>query len=86
MPTYNYKCSEDGYFELLQRMKDHARANCPTCGISCSQVLLTPPILDTEAMADIGMPGAFSKSGDRMEKRHLAAGQYHTMEYGHDYE
>jgi len=77
MPTYDYKCPKDGYFELQQRMVDHARADCPTCGAPCTQVLLTPPVLDTEAMADIGMPGAFEKSGDRMTKRHEAAGQDH---------
>ena len=77
MPTYNYLCSEDGYFELAQRMDDHAKGTCPTCGDTCKQVLLTPPVLDTEAMADIGMPGAFNKSGDRMTKRHKEAGQEH---------
>lgn len=78
MPTYDYKCSEHGYFEKKQRMADHARAKCPTCGNDSPQVLTKPPVLDTEAMADIGMPGAFEKSGDRMTKRHLEAGQYHN--------
>lgn len=77
MPTYSYKCSEDGYFDLKQRMADHAEGVCPTCGSVCSQVLTVPPILDTEAMADCGMPGAFNKSGDRMTKRHQKAGQDH---------
>lgn len=86
MPTYNYKCSEDGYFELVQRMKDHAKGECPTCGSQCDQVLLTPPVLDIEAMADIGMPGAFSKSGDRMTKRHEEAGQAHHTDIRYDYE
>jgi putative FmdB family regulatory protein len=78
MPTYNYRCEKDGTFELVQRMKDHAKGECPTCRSICPQVLLTPPILDTEAMADIGMPGAFAVSGDRMTKRHQEAGQAHS--------
>jgi len=78
MPTYDYRCAEHGHFELVQRIAEHAKGKCPTCGSECKQVLLTPPVLDTEAMADIGMPGAFDKSGDRMTKRHLSAGQYHN--------
>ena len=78
MPLYDYKCSEHGYFEKKQSIKDHARAECPTCGSESPQVLTAPPILDTEAMADIGMPGAFEKSGDRMTKRHKEAGQYNN--------
>ena len=83
---YDYECSEHGYFELRQPMSQHAEGECPTCGATCKQVLLKPPALDTEAMADIGMPGAFSLSGDRMTKRHLEAGQYHNTpsEYWRD--
>ena len=77
MPTYDYNCSKDGYFELKQRMADHAKGKCPTCGKVCKQVLLRPPVLDIEAMADIGMPGAFNTSGDRMTQRHKKAGQDH---------
>lgn len=78
MPSYDYRCKEHGDFELKQRMKDCAEGTCPRCGESCKQVILRAPGLDTEAMADIGMPGAFQKSGDRMTKRHLKAGQYHN--------
>jgi len=78
MPLYDYKCTEHGYFELKQSMKDHAKGNCPTCAIECKQVLLSAPSLDIEGMADIGMPGAFNLSGDRMKKRHLKAGQSHN--------
>lgn len=77
MPTYDYKCSEHGYFELKQSMSEHAEGECPHCGETCKQVLTRPPVLDIEAMADIGMPGAFEKSGDRMTKRHEEAGQDH---------
>ena len=81
MPTYNYRCTEHGVFETVQRVKDHARADCPTCEVECKQVILTAPTLDTEAMADIGMPGAMEVSGDRLTKRHIEAGQaYHHPE------
>lgn len=76
MPLYDYKCPEHGYFELNQRMADHAEGICPTCQVKCVQVIRRAPGLDTEAMADVGMPGAFQKSGDRITKRHLKAGQY----------
>ena len=83
---YDYHCPKHGYFELRQRMADHAEGKCPTCGEVCKQVILHAPGLDIEAMADIGMPGAFSLSGDRMTKRHLEAGQYHNSpsEYWRD--
>ena len=75
---YDYKCIEHGYFEKRQAMKDRATAECPTCGTPCKQVIISPPTLDIEAMADIGMPGAFEKSGDRITERHRKAGQAHT--------
>ena len=81
MPTYDYRCEVHGDFEQVNRMKDHAVGTCPECESKCSQVVKSAPVLDTEAMADCGFPGAFEKSGDRMTKRHQAAGQYHHEEY-----
>lgn len=78
MPRYDYRCSEHGDFEMQNRMADHDKGVCPTCGEPAKQVLLSAPSLDTEAMADIGMPGAFQKSGDRMTERHKKAGQYNN--------
>lgn len=75
MPLYDYKCQEHGYFELRQRMADHAEGKCPHCGEVCAQAICSPPGLDIEAMADIGMPGAFKVSGDRITERHRKAGQ-----------
>lgn len=75
MPTYSYRCDEHGDFDLLQRMKDHARADCPTCGSGSKQVLTAAPSLDLESMARAGMPGAYETVGDRIHKRHVDAGQ-----------
>jgi len=75
MPTYSYRCEKDGDFELIQRMKDHAEGECPTCGSKCKQVLTSAPGLDLEAMARAGMPGAWETVGDRITKRHVDAGQ-----------
>jgi putative FmdB family regulatory protein len=77
MPTYDYKCTEHGYFELKQSMKDHARGECPTCRSDCKQVLVRAPRVDVEGLADAGCPGALETSGNRMEKRHKKAGQDH---------
>lgn len=77
MPTYDYKCKEHGYFEKFQRVSDHARAKCPTCGKSSKQVLVRAPVVDVESLADAGCPGALETSGNRMEKRHKEAGQDH---------
>lgn len=77
MPTYDYRCTEDGDFELIQSMSKHAKGECPTCGKECPQVLKGAPRPLIEAMADAGCPGAFMTSGDRIEKRHKAAGQDH---------
>lgn len=80
MPTYDYKCKEHGYFELQQRVADHAEGVCPTCKEICPQVVrqLAKHGLDLEAMSRIGMPGAYESVGDRITKRHLDAGQHHA--------
>lgn len=78
MPLYDYKCAAHGYFELRQSMKDHAEGKCPTCEVNCKQVLTRAPGLDVEAMANVGMPGSFKVSGDRITARHRKAGQYHN--------
>lgn len=83
MPLYDYKCAEHGYFEQKNSMADHAKGVCPTCGEPSKQVLLKAPRPLIEAMADAGCPGAFMTSGDRMEKRHRKAGQYHTGNRDH---
>ena len=77
MPTYNYKCDEHSYFELEQRMADHAEGECPTCGEVCKQVITAPPGLDLEAMSRCGMPGAFETVGNRITKRHRSVPQAH---------
>lgn len=77
MPTYDYKCVDHGYFEKRQSMKDHARADCPTCGSDSKQVLTKPPSLDATAMAYAGMPGAITKQQDRMHKAHRSEDQAH---------
>jgi putative FmdB family regulatory protein len=77
MPTYSYKCEDHGYFELKQRMADHAEGTCPTCGVTCGQVMTSPPGLDIEAMARVGMPGAYETVGDRITKRHRSVPQHH---------
>ena len=75
MPTYDYRCQEHGTFTKVQRIVDHARAECPTCGEAVRQILTSAPSLDLEAMARIGMPGAWETVGDRITKRHKDAGQ-----------
>jgi putative FmdB family regulatory protein len=77
MPTYDYKCKEHGTFEKFQRMVDHARADCPTCGSSSAQILTRPPGLDIEGMSKAGCPSAHETVGDRIEARHRAVDQHH---------
>lgn len=75
MPTYEYRCTEHGYFTKHQPMKAHASGECPECGTDVKQILTSPPRLDQESMADMGMPGAMEICGDRLEKRHIQSGQ-----------
>jgi putative FmdB family regulatory protein len=75
MPMYDYRCTEHGDFVQKNRMKDHAKGTCPTCGSDSKQVIKSAPRPLIEAMADAGCPGAFMTSGDRMTKRHRQAGQ-----------
>lgn len=77
MPTYSYRCLEDGTFDVNQSISKHARADCPTCGKECKQVMLSAPTLDIWAMAKAGMPGAHELVGNRLEKQHKEAGQEH---------
>lgn len=80
MPFYDYACDKCKiYFEQMNSMADHAKGKCPTCGSKSRQVVLKAPPLMIEAMANAGCPGAFHTSGDRLEKRHRSAGQYHTQ-------
>ncbi len=79
MPTYDYRCTDHGDFELHQSMKDHAKGECPTCAAACKQVLTAAPGLDIEGMAKAGMPGAFEVVGDRLTKKFKAAGQSHKL-------
>jgi len=78
MPTYDYRCTEHGLFEMIQTVADREWAHCPHCTLCCHSVITTAPTLDIEAMANIGMPSAFEVSGDRMTKRHVQAGQNYT--------
>lgn len=83
MPIYDYKCDEcNMYFSQKNSMANHAKGVCPTCEGESRQVILSAPPLMVEAMADAGFPGAFHTSGDRLEKRHRSAGQYHTQTKG----
>lgn len=75
MPTYEYRCQHHGYFTYHQSIKFHAFGPCPECGAEVKQILTSPPGLDQESMADVGMPGALEVCGDRLEKRHIQAGQ-----------
>jgi len=58
-------------------MADHAEGECPTCQSSCTQVITSAPGLDIEAMAKVGMPGAWETVGDRITKRHRDVQQHH---------
>jgi hypothetical protein len=40
--------------------------------------MIKAPVVDVEGLADAGCPGALETSGNRMVKRHKAAGQDHT--------
>jgi len=74
MPLYDFFCKDHGWFERQQRLPDHTGYyKCPQCEELAKQIHIKAPGLDIEAMADIGMPGAFETSGDRMTKRHKDA-------------
>jgi putative FmdB family regulatory protein len=46
MPSYLYKCSEHGSFELFARYTDHRNTwECPVCGEICKQVITSPMLI-----------------------------------------
>ena len=77
---YDFRCEYCGVFEARQSLADHTGIHpCPTCSeLECKQVIRSAPQPLIEAMADAGCPGAFMVSGDRIEKRHIEAGQAHA--------
>ena len=77
MPKYDYRCKEHGEFEKIQKVKEHARAECPTCDTPCSQILTSPPVLDVQSMARAGFTHAYTKEGDRITARHRSEDQIH---------
>ena len=39
MPTYEYRCPEGHRFELVQKMSEEPRAECPECGKESERLL-----------------------------------------------
>ena len=39
MPTYEYRCPKGHHFELIQRMSEEPRADCPECGADSERLL-----------------------------------------------
>ena len=39
MPTYEYKCPKGHHFELVQKMSEEPRADCPECGAGSERLL-----------------------------------------------
>ena len=39
MPTYEYRCPKGHNFELLQKMSEEPRAECPDCGAESERLL-----------------------------------------------
>lgn len=39
MPTYEYRCPNEHRFDLIQKMSEEPRANCPECGEESERLL-----------------------------------------------
>lgn len=39
MPIYEYKCGKCGQFEVMQKMKDEALSECPTCKSPVNRII-----------------------------------------------
>lgn len=44
MPLYEYQCSADGRFELIQKFSDPPLEACPTCGGPVEKLVAAPAI------------------------------------------
>lgn len=42
MPVYEYSCKEHGEFEKIKKISERFFANCPACGVECTQALTVP--------------------------------------------
>jgi putative FmdB family regulatory protein len=46
MPTYVYKCADNGHiFELIQKFSSEPRADCPTCGSQSRRQISAPTVI-----------------------------------------
>jgi len=46
MPTYLYKCSDNGHvFDLVQGFQDAPGADCPTCGSESTRQITAPTVI-----------------------------------------
>jgi putative FmdB family regulatory protein len=46
MPTYIYKCSDNGHvFDLIQGFQDAPGADCPTCGGASTRKITAPTVI-----------------------------------------
>ena len=66
MPTYVYKCADNGHiFDLVQKFTDEPGANCPTCGNASTRMVTAPTVIYKGSgfyTTDYGS-GASSKNG-----------------------
>ncbi|MQA14312.1 MAG: zinc ribbon domain-containing protein [Pseudonocardiaceae bacterium] len=50
MPTYTYRCTEDGTFDVRRAIADrNGREPCPWCGRAASAVFVAPALRRTPA-------------------------------------
>jgi putative FmdB family regulatory protein len=63
MPTYSYRCSDCGPFDLTRAITDVTTAStCPTCAASARRVFSSPPLTTVSAgqhqLADLAASSA----------------------------
>lgn len=65
MPTYIYKCINDGVFEIVQKMsEDHTEYPCPDCGLRSKRLFGSPPVVyHTDGFYTTDRKGLVGKSG-----------------------
>ena len=69
MPTYVYKCTNNGHiFDLIQKFTDDPGAECPTCGSESRRQITSPTVIYKGSGFYTTDYGSGSKSKDKQSK------------------
>ncbi len=79
MPTYIYKCINDGPFEVVLKMDDvTSDYPCPECGLRAKRLYTSPPVVyNSDGFYTTDRKGIKNKGGGDKQQRLREYYEYH---------